>query len=247
MNPILPDSLLGAVATTGLVVAGVALFEAALVPGIAIGAAAILAPRLLSRRRRTTAGTPGAAGTGKADRPEAKPEQTGPFRFNLADLTHLRLSRSVAKTITFRVIVTGIDFTANYLILGDPVTAVGLSAFSLVVGPGAYFLHEAGWNYLNGTGRLPWLPKTRLAKTVTYRTFASIAEFTLNYAVVQDVPTALLLSSFGFFVGPFLYYAHEQAWDRFVPQDGTGRPEDRRWPDRRPPVIIDVEPMPAAV
>ena len=249
VNPILPDNLLSALATTGIVVAGVALFEVALVPGIAIGAAAVLTPKLLARlqRSRTTAAAQpqSQADAEAAKRPEALPERTGPFNFDLSALTHLRLSRSVAKTITFRVIVTGIEFTAHYLILGDPVTAIGLSAFSLVIGPGAYFLHEALWNYLRATDKAAWLPRTALAKTITFRTFASIAEFSVNYAVVQDMPMALLLSSFGFFLGPFVYYGHEMAWDRFAPEKPKDA-EDKRWPDRRVPVIIDVEPVPAA-
>ena len=114
-----------------------------------------------------------------------------------------------------------------------------------MIGPGAYFLHEALWNYLRATDKAAWLPRTALAKTITFRTFASIAEFSVNYAVVQDMPMALLLSSFGFFLGPFVYYGHEMAWDRFAPEKPKDA-EDKRWPDRRVPVIIDVEPVPAA-
>jgi uncharacterized membrane protein len=228
----LPKNLITAAAATGAVVAGVAIIEAALVPGLVIGAAAVLAPQVLFRRR----------GEATSRRPisEFLPKSLG-------DLTHIKFSRSVVKTVTFRVIVTSLDFTANYLILQEPTTAAGLSAISLVGGPLFYFTHETVWNYLVGSGKVRLaarLPQTLaknhpLVKTITYRTFATIIEFTTNYVVVGEVATAALLSSFGFFLGPFVYYGHELAWERF------GAPEHSAARRRRPPVIIDVEPVPA--
>jgi uncharacterized membrane protein len=236
----LPKGFVTAVAATGVVAAGAIVLEAALVPGLVLGAAAVLAPQFLPKRRR-----------GKA-------KKTGPslrdmFPKSLDDLTHLRFSQSVVKTITFRVIVTTLDFTANYLILQEPTTAAGLSAISIVGGPLFYFTHETAWNYLVGTGKVSTLRlpgvlgrNPALVKTITYRTFATIVEFTTNYVVVGDVATAALLSSFGFFLGPFVYYGHERAWERFGPKTAEtvagGTP--RRWASGRPPVIIDVEPVP---
>jgi hypothetical protein len=46
------QDLLGTVATIGAIAAGVALFEVALLPGMAIGAAAVLAPKYLPTLRR---------------------------------------------------------------------------------------------------------------------------------------------------------------------------------------------------
>jgi len=172
---------------------------------------------------------------------------------SLGDLAHVRISQTVVKTITFRVIVTGLDFTANYLILREPMTAAGLSAISIVGGPLFYFVHESTWNYLVGSGRidlesravgpLKILKNRPIVKTITYRTLATVIEFTTNYVVVRDLGTAALLSSFGFFLGPFVYYGHELAWERL------GRKGDKTEAPRRPgrrgaPVIIDVDPIP---
>jgi uncharacterized membrane protein len=212
-----PRGLVGAVATTGAVVAGAALLEAALLPGLVIGAGAVLASQLLPRCARSKP----AAGTTDAKQPPSSVSGIAPSK--PSDLAHVQLSRTVVKTITFRVIVTSLDFTANYIVLREPTTAAGLSAISLVGGPLFYFVHEGTWNYLAGTGRLQRTPGASatfltnhpLAKTITYRTLASIIEFTTNYVVVRDLGTAALLSSFGFFLGPFVYYGHELAWERF--------------------------------
>jgi uncharacterized membrane protein len=63
------------------------------------------------------------------------------------DRGELAISRALAKTITFRTIATAMDFTANYVVVGDLATAVGLSAFAFVVGPFVYLGHEKLWDY----------------------------------------------------------------------------------------------------
>jgi uncharacterized membrane protein len=56
-----------------------------------------------------------------------------------------------------------------------------------------------------------------LAKTVTYRTVATVVDFTTMYVVIGDLATALGLTAFGFVLGPFVYLGHEMAWDRLSP------------------------------
>jgi uncharacterized membrane protein len=43
-------------------------------------------------------------------------------------------------------------------------------------------------------------------------------DFTLNYVVVGDVASAVLLSATGFVLGPFVYFGHEKAWEHFGPR-----------------------------
>ena len=219
--------------TVGLaVLAGAAVIEAALIPGVVIGAAAVLAPRYLRRlaprprpaasaaaRRANAAATRDPDPSATVDRPVA--------------IGRFRIGQAVAKTVTFRIIVTTLDFTTNLVVIGELNTAAGLSAFNLVAGPLFYLAHEAAWNYLGppedgdvvvrlqrmqAQGATPpaGLRISRaLAKTVTFRVIASIIDFTVNYVVVRDVATAAGLSAFGFVLGPFVYFAHEKAWDHF--------------------------------
>jgi uncharacterized membrane protein len=217
--------------TVGLsVLAGVALFEVALVPGVVIGGAAVLAPRYLPGLRRLLA-------FGSAARriapPAASPDRRA-VTLPAPVPTGLDLKKSLLKTVTFRVIVTTLDFTTNYVVIGELATAAGLSTFALVAGPVFYFLHETVWNYYLDPSRtsvnLPAIsPLARssggrpaqfaisrpLAKTITFRTFATVMDFTTNYVVVGDLAIAAGLSAFGFVVGPFVYLGHEMAWDYY--------------------------------
>jgi uncharacterized membrane protein len=129
--------------TIGLaVVAGAALLEVALVPGIILGGAAFLVPRYLTGRRGTTARRNAKAPQIDAASRELVVRQPSQL------LAKLPLRRTIAKTITFRLIVTTLDFTTNYIVIGEIATAAGLSTFNLFAGPLFYFAHEAGWNYL---------------------------------------------------------------------------------------------------
>ena len=137
------------------------------------------------------------------------------------------------KTITFRIVATAADFTANYLVLGDPAIAAGLSGIGLVAGPVFYLVHETAWNYYVESSRMtvdvPTLSRPApggapaeggfrvsraLAKTITFRSFATVIDFTTNLIVVGDLATATGLSAVGFVVGPFVYIGHEKVWER---------------------------------
>lgn len=220
--------------TVGLtVLAGAALIETALIPGLLIGGAAVLAPRylpnLLGRRkprRRREAAKP-AAGRALLKAPASA-------------LPKFAVGQAIAKTITYRLIVTSLDFTTNYIVIGEFATAAGLSTFNLIAGPLFYFAHEAVWNYVghptSGVDvpllsaadqnaeevKLAGFTVSRaLAKTITFRTIATVMDFTTNYVVVGNVASAAILSATGFVLGPFVYFGHEKAWDYF---GGAGEP-----------------------
>jgi uncharacterized membrane protein len=235
-------------ATVGVIAAGVALFEVALIPGMVIGGAAILAPKFLgpkylpqvrrrlrpllssSIRRRDEPAVP------LPDRPDVKVPPAAP--------AGLAIKQTLLKTITFRIIVTTLDFASNYVVIGELAAATGLSAVTLVVGPVFYFAHETAWNYFSPAGKrsvslwgtavdlpvpLPLRPDASaplaspagftinrpLAKTITFRTLATAMDFTMSYVVVGELATAAALSAFGFIVGPFVYLGHEWAWDYY--------------------------------
>jgi uncharacterized membrane protein len=218
--------------TVGLaVVAGAALLEVALVPGILIGGAAVLAPRYLPKliRRRKSSTSAGAR------RPSAPQAAHQAQASSLpAILPRLGIGQAIAKTITYRLIVTTLDFSTNYIVIGEFATAAGLSGFNLVAGPLFYLAHEAAWNYLGSRDQVDAetaadrptymvgnvTVSRALAKTIVFRTLATAMDFTTNYVVVGDVASAVVLSASGFILGPFVYYGHEKAWEYFSQDAG---------------------------
>jgi uncharacterized membrane protein len=226
-------SLVNTAATIGVIAAGVALLDLALIPGMVMGGAAVLAPNLLPklgrRLRPMLRSTLQQRTEPKVAVPVGEPGTaliTAPNRFTV--------KQAIAKTITFRVIVTSLDFTVNYVVLGEFATAAGLSAFALVVGPLFYLAHETVWNYFGDANKRVDLtiflrrPDTEgqpaprgltisraLAKTITFRTIATTMDFATNFVVVGDLATAATLSASGFILGPFVYFGHEWLWDHY--------------------------------
>ncbi len=223
-----------AAATIGVIAAGVALLEVALIPGLVIGGAAVLAPKYLPKARRRLQPLFDATVRRLTEPAAPSPERPG-VKAQPATAAGLGIKQAVAKTITFRIIVTTLDFTSNYVVIGEASTAAGLSSFAFVVGPLFYLAHETAWNYFGpaetvdiptvlplrpnakapAAGRKGFTISRALAKTVTFRTIATAMDFTTIYVVVGDLATAAGLSAFGFVVGPFVYLAHEKAWDYY--------------------------------
>jgi uncharacterized membrane protein len=150
--------------------------------------------------------------------------------------------RAIVKTITYRVMVTTVDFGANYLVIGEFATAAGLSSLSLVAGPIAYFTHEAAWHYYgpasarhpnaleaavhvpmpgadgkpNGGTRFAGVKVSRaFAKTVTYEVVTAVSEFSANYIFIRDLAAAAGLTAFSVVIAPVVYYVHERGWDYY--------------------------------
>lgn len=145
-------------------------------------------------------------------------------------LPGLKIKEALGKSITYRVVITACDLSWNFAILGQAQAAAGLSAISLAAGTVFYFVHETAWNRFapQDTVAVP-LPafgsgapqeerdalevERSVAKTVTFRAFATVTEFTTNFLVVGDATTAVALTAFGFVLGPFIYLGHEKVWE----------------------------------
>ena len=208
-----------------------------------IGGAAVLAPKYLPKLRRGFKPLFGSS-VRRSPRPKAPPPSRQAVNAPAAAPGEFAIKQAVAKTITFRIIVTTLDFSTNYLVIGEFATAAGLSAFNLVVGPLFYLAHETAWNYYGPSGtavgvsvRLPLLSDANtpergeftisrpLAKTITFRTIATVMDFTANYVAVGDLATAAGLTAFAFVVGPFVYLGHEKVWDYYSsPEDDAPDP-----------------------
>src|SRR5271166_1679583 len=133
------------------VLAGAAVVEAALIPGLLIGGVAVLAPKILSK---TFAGL-GQRGKPKAGARRARNAATAtaaPHKIEApATAGKFGVKRAIFKTITFRVIATSLDFSSNYFIIGDIAASAALSAYGFVAGPLFFFAHEALWHRI-GSG-----------------------------------------------------------------------------------------------
>lgn len=68
-------------------------------------------------------------------------------RPHLGDAQTFVIPRAVWKTLTFRAMVTTLDFTSNLVAIGNFTTAAMLSAWGMLTGPWVYLGHELLWDY----------------------------------------------------------------------------------------------------
>jgi len=57
-----------------------------------------------------------------------------------------KIPRSVAKVISWRILVTVTNFIGGWLASGNPWVGLGVVTFALVVNSILYFFHERVWN-----------------------------------------------------------------------------------------------------
>jgi uncharacterized membrane protein len=67
----------------------------------------------------------------------------------------VKVSRAVAKTLTYEVVTGVSEFGANYLFVRDLAAAAGLTAFSIVISPFVYYVHEKVWDFYDATRAQP--------------------------------------------------------------------------------------------
>ena len=219
----LTQDVVTTVATVGVIAAGVALLEVALIPGMVLGGAAVLAPSLLPKsvtkslslrglRRRLKPlldFSPPIAS--KASLPKVSLQNLPVVKSALP--VQFTIKQAIAKTITYRIIVTTLDFTVNYIVIGEVATAAGLSAFALVVGPLFYLAHEAMWNRFGDadkrvdlTAYLPWRPDARTAsdRTASDETSSDEASsdnhsgFTISRALAKTITFRTIATTMDF-------------------------------------------------
>jgi uncharacterized membrane protein len=106
----------------------------------------VLAPKYLPKLRRRLQPLLNSTFRGRIESAVPLPGRPD-VKAPLVTLTRSTIKRAIAKTITFRIIVTTLDFTVNYVVIGELATAADLSAFALIVGPLFYLVHETAWNY----------------------------------------------------------------------------------------------------
>jgi uncharacterized membrane protein len=230
LNSVFGPSVVGRVATLGAVAAGAAIFEAALIPGLLIGGAAVLAPRLLPRdilrdlgdRLRRTAPSP-ALSAPTAHSAEA-PASGEPVSF---DAWHSGLSS--LSLVAGPIAYFAHEVAWHYYGPASARHPNPLEATVHVPIPGAAEGEE------NGQARFASVKVSRaLAKTVTYEVVTAVSEFGANYVFVRDLAAAAGLTAFSIVIAPFVYYVHEKVWDYY---DAT---------KARPPATPTLKLLPAA-
>jgi uncharacterized membrane protein len=67
----------------------------------------------------------------------------------------IRVSRALAKTVTYEGVTGVSEFAVNFLFVRNIAAAAGLTAFSMAVAPIVYYVHEKLWDFYGATKTPP--------------------------------------------------------------------------------------------
>jgi hypothetical protein len=93
---------------------------------LAIGAAAVLTPKYVPKLRRRLRPLFNSTVRGRIEPALSPPDRPG-VKVRLVAPARFAIKQALAKTITFQIIVTTVDFTAHYVVVGNLATAAALS------------------------------------------------------------------------------------------------------------------------
>ena len=123
-------------------------------------------------------------------------------------------ARSLAKTVSWRVIATAMTFVVSYFWLQDVASSLALAIVANLLKTLAYYAHERGWNscswgrYAYSEGRL-----RSVVKSMSWRAVAAIITLGASYFWLPDLKDALLFVAAAMTVKALIYYFHERFWN----------------------------------
>jgi uncharacterized membrane protein len=127
--------------------------------------------------------------------------------------------RSIAKVVSWRVLLT-ISHTINGLIVtGSLAIGLKIAGWSLVINSILYWLHERAWNWLQWN-RKPQddkmfkdgHPRTT-TKMITWRAVVTLSNFFIPFFMTGSWGAAAIFTGVATIVNMALFYGHERIWN----------------------------------
>jgi uncharacterized membrane protein len=128
--------------------------------------------------------------------------------------------RALAKTVTWRMLVTISHVINGFIVSGSIVTGLKIAGWSLVINSGLYWLHERIWNWVqwnkkpdDGLFFIDGHPRTT-TKMITWRVIVNFSNFFIPYFMTGSWGQAAAFLTISVIVNMILYYGHERVWNR---------------------------------
>lgn len=130
--------------------------------------------------------------------------------------------RSIAKTITARVMFTMSHLVNGFIVSGSWVLGAQIVGVAAVINLLLFWAHERAWNFFqfnrkpkDGLMFVDGHPRT-VSKSVTWRAVITINNFMIPYLLTGSWKAAAAFLTIATVMNITLYYLHERAWNRFA-------------------------------
>ena len=130
--------------------------------------------------------------------------------------------RTVAKVISWRVMLTISHIINGFIVSGSWVTGLQIAGLAAIINSVLYWLHERSWNRAQWNRKpadslmfVEGQPRT-ISKIVTWRILITIGNFVIPWIITGSLGKAAAFITIATVVNMGLYYAHERIWNRIV-------------------------------
>jgi uncharacterized membrane protein len=123
--------------------------------------------------------------------------------------------RTVAKTVTFKILAMTVGFFTALFFTGSKETALFVTIANSITTLIGFYIHERVW------ARFNWAliqdkdsHKRTLVKTITYKTWIFTVGTLTKWAVIGNFTTALSIGITKNLITTVIYYLHDRVWNR---------------------------------
>jgi uncharacterized membrane protein len=131
-------------------------------------------------------------------------------------------TRTIAKVISWRVLLTISHFVNGFIVTGSWVTGLQIAGLAAVINSVLYWAHERGWNFAQWNRKpndslmfFEGQPRT-VSKIVTWRVLITSSNFLIPFIMTGSWGSAALFLGIATVVNIALFYTHERVWNRFI-------------------------------
>jgi uncharacterized membrane protein len=127
--------------------------------------------------------------------------------------------RSIAKVITWRVLLTISHIVNAFIVTGSIVTGLKIAGLAAVINSVLFWLHERVWNIIQWNRRkddkiefAEGQPRT-ISKVITWRILITVSNFVIPFIITGSWGAAALFTGLATVVNMALFWGHERAWN----------------------------------
>jgi uncharacterized membrane protein len=129
-------------------------------------------------------------------------------------------TRSIAKTLTIRVLFSLSHLVNGFIVSGSWIIGAQIVGISAVINMCLHWLHERAWNKQQwnrtATNNIMFVdgqPRT-ISKSITWRLLITINNFAIPYITTGSWRAAVAFLTIATIMNIVIYYTHERIWNK---------------------------------
>jgi uncharacterized membrane protein len=128
-------------------------------------------------------------------------------------------SRTIAKIISWRVLITFSHMINAFVITGSLLTGLKIAGLALIINSALFWIHERSWNIIQWnrkeSSKLNFSEgQTRsISKIITWRILITLSNFLIPFVMTGSWGQAALFAGMATIVNMVLFWGHERIWN----------------------------------